>query len=36
MGMTRSIRNDPVIRQKIKKFAEDGNKPKNYSSLHAE
>ena len=36
MGMTRTIRNDPVIRQKIKKFAEDGKKPKDYSSLHAE
>ena len=36
MGMTKTIRNDPVIRQKIKKFAEDGKKPKDYSSLHAE
>ena len=36
MDMTKSIRNDPEIRQKIKKFAGDGKKPKDYSSLHAE
>ena len=36
MGVTRTIRNDPEIRQKIKKFAGDGKKPKDYSSLHAE
>ena len=36
MAKTKSVREDPEIRQKMKKFASDGAKPKDFSSLNAD